>query len=114
LRAELSDEIFAHHPEWENWLELLRHIGTLTFGREQFDKAAEERKALVKNTDPSAVLEVFYTFGVIGFARRGGSGRGGTDEYWQYRNPEVTFDSNAPYFKVHPGLKENLDLKEGR
>jgi hypothetical protein len=114
LRSELADEIFAHHPDWENWLELLRHIGTLTFTREQLDTACAERALLAGATEPAQILDALYAFSIIGFARRGGSGRGGTDEYWRYRDPEVTFDANAPYFKVHPGLKENLDLKEGR
>lgn len=114
LRSELNDEVYAHHAEWENWLELLRHIGTLALTREQFDAACVQRSVLAAGAEPAGILDALYVFGVIGFARRGGSGKGGTDVYWRYRNPEATFDANAPYFKAHLGLKENLDLKETR
>ena len=114
LRSELADEIHAHFPEWESWLELLRRVGTLTFGPVRFLEVCERNPAMTSETEPPDILEHLYIFGIIGFARRGGAGRGGTDEYWHYRDPEVTFDSDAPYFRVHPGLKENLDLKEER
>lgn len=114
LRAELADEIHAHFPDWEKWLEVLRRVGTLTFSPARFAEVASKSKPLLANTEPPAILENLYDFSVIGFARRGGAGRGGTDEYWRYRDPEVTFDAEAPYFRVHPGLKENLDLKEER
>lgn len=114
LRAELGDEIHAHFPEWEKWLELLRRVGTLTFGPTRFRETCEGAQVLTAGSDADEILGHLYEFGVIGFARRGGAGRGGTDEYWRYRDPEVTFDAGAPYFRVHPGLKENLDLKEER
>jgi hypothetical protein len=114
LRSELADEIFAHYPNWESWLELLRHVQFLTFSREQFDEACDARAGLTGGAEPGQILEALYSFGVIGFARLGGRGRGGTTEYWYYRNPEVPFDAGSPYFKVHAGLKENLDLKETR
>jgi hypothetical protein len=34
-------------------------------------------------------------------------------EYWAHRD-HTKFDAGAPYFRVHPGLKEELDLKEGK
>jgi hypothetical protein len=116
LRAELGDEIFAHHENWEQWLELLRRVGTLTFSGERFEEVWAESPELAKEqgVGPTAILESLYEFGVIGFGRRGGAGRGGTDEYWSFKDPEVTFDPRAPFFKVHLGLKENLDLKEER
>ncbi len=114
LRAELADEIHAHYPGWEDWLELLRRIGVLTFGRDAFEDMCQQTPELTGGFAPSEILDSLYYFSVIGFGRRGGSGRGGTDEYWRFRNPAVTFDPHAPYFKVHPGLKENLDLKEER
>ena len=114
LRAELGDEIHAHFPNWENWLELLRRQGTLTFSPARFDQVCRSNDALRSSLAATEILQNLYQFSIIGFARRGGAGRGGTDEYWQYRDPEVTFDANAPYFRVHPGLKENLDLKEER
>jgi hypothetical protein len=73
-----------------------------------------QARELAGQVPAGEILDALYSFSIIGFGRRGGSGRGGTDEYWRYRNPEVTFDAHAPYFKVHPGLKENLDLKEER
>lgn len=116
LREELGDELFAHYDKWEQWLELIRRIGTLTFNAERFEEVWAESPELAKKqgTSPDTILEFLYQFGVVGFGRRGGSGRGGTDEYWSFRDPDVTFDPRAPFFKVHLGLKENLDLKEGR
>jgi hypothetical protein len=114
LRRELNDEIHAHYPDWEGWLELLRRVGKITFSRADFDAEAERAPTLAIGLEPLSILTALYAFGVIGFGRRGGAGRGGTNEYWSYRNPEITFDPDAPFFKVHLGLKENLDLKEGR
>ena len=113
LRRELADEVHAHFPEWEDWLELLRRIGRIAFTPEQFEKECARSSALAQR-DPPEILTALYRFGIIGFARRGGSGKGGTVEYWSYRNPDITFDAGAPYFKVHLGLKENLDLREER
>jgi hypothetical protein len=114
LRRELADEIYAHNPEWESWLDVLRRIGRLTFSRAAFDDECRRSASLLHGQDSGSILKSAYRFGLVGFGRRGGSGGGGTNEYWAYRNPEVTFDSEAPYFKVHLGLKEYLDLKEDR
>lgn len=114
LRDELDDEIHAHYPNWEQWMELLRRVGTLTFRRSEFDAACDKATKLAEGRSPAEILEALYTFSIIGFSRFGGRGRGGTNEYWRYREPEVAFDADAPYFKVHPGLKEHLDLKEER
>jgi hypothetical protein len=113
LRNELNDEIHAHYAGWENWLEILRRLGRLTFSRADFDTECGRSPRLTHGLEPTEVLEALYRFGIIAFGRRGGKGKGGTDEYWSYRDPDVTFDSEAPYFKVHQGLKESLDLKEG-
>jgi hypothetical protein len=113
LREELDDEVGAHHGEWENWLELIRRIGLVTFSRERFDEEAAKYATLTAGKSAREILEALYDFSVLGFARRGGSGRGGTDEYWRYRDQDVTFDPDPAYFRVHWGLKENLALKEG-
>lgn len=114
LRQELADELHAHYSQWEDWLELLRRVGRLTFSRETFDQECAASGHLATGSEPPEILSNLYRFGIIGFARRGGLGRGGTEEYWSYRDPEVAFDPDAPYFKVHLGLKENLDLREER
>lgn len=114
LRNELNDEIHAHFPTWELWLDLLRRLGGMTFTPQAFrDEVARSGARVTGGAEPGTILEALYRFGVIGFARRGGRGKGGTIEYWAYVNTDVTFDPDAPYFKVHQGLKENLDLKEG-
>jgi hypothetical protein len=114
LRNELADEISAHYPQWEQWTELLRRIGLTTFRRPAFADACQKASKLAAGAEPTEILEALYGFGIIGFGRIGGGGLGGTDEYWRYRDPNVAFDPEAPYFKVHPGLKEHLDLKEPR
>ena len=83
--------------------------------------AATSKRNVLGPSDSTAgasaeeILEGLFAFSIIGFGQRGGgSGVGGTVEHWRYRNPEVAFDSKAPYFKIHPGLKENLGLKERR
>jgi hypothetical protein len=112
MRRELDDEIRAHYQEWQSWLEVLRRIGKMVFERDDFDQECERSPELLNGTEKGEVLEALYRFGVIGFARYGGSGRGGTQEYWSFRDGTITFDPHAPYFKVHQGLKETLDLKE--
>jgi hypothetical protein len=114
LRQELSDEIHAHYPQWESWLDILRRIGRLTFTRQVFDEECRRSSHLLKGAEPGEVLGALYRFGIVGFGKRGGGGRGGTYEYWSYQDPDTTFDPEASYFKVHLGLKENLDLKEER
>jgi len=114
LRNELADEVSAHYPQWEQWTELLRRIGLTTFRRPAFEDECARASKLAAGAEPTEILEALYSFGIIGYGRIGGAGLGGTDEYWDYRDPDVAFDPDAPYFKVHPGLKEHLDLREPR
>ena len=114
LRKELADEIQAHFPNWERWLDLLRHLGRVTFNTQQFQTEVSRSPSLLEGLEQRDLLAAMYQFGIIGFARRGGTATGGTSEYWAYRDPDVSFDHEAPYYRVHLGLKENLDLREGR
>ena len=75
LRAELADEIHAHHADWERWLELLRRCETLTFSRERFDEVCEDSPEVLGGAASTDVLDAFYSFGVIGFGEVGEEGR---------------------------------------
>jgi hypothetical protein len=105
LRRELDDEIHAHHPNWEKWLELLRRVEVTNFTQEAFADVCLKAPELACGMSAAAILEMLYQFGLIGFAGR--LGALGHSEYWKYRNPEVAFDHTAQY-RVHPGLRETL------
>jgi hypothetical protein len=114
LRSELDDELPRNAPNYENYLELLRHIGKLGFSRDEFIVACEERKDLVpENLRPTEILRLLFDFSIIGYYRPGGRGQGGAEFVWNYRaNNAPLFNEHAPTFRTHPGLQETLGLKQ--
>ncbi|HXV12867.1 MAG TPA: hypothetical protein VEC56_01545 [Candidatus Krumholzibacteria bacterium] len=110
LKAELDDEIMAHWPNWEEALQACSGISTMTFQRDEFVKQYDQRRSGNNPLDADEALEMLYRFSVIGYERR--SGYGGSSWAFQYTNPEAGWDSRAPRFKVHLGLKEFAKLRE--
>ena len=106
LKAELDDEVHAHHDDWQNWLELLRRVGAPVFAFAAFDDECRKAPSLCAGQGADELLKILYEFGIIGLVRRGG---GSTQaEYWAYRAPAARFDVNASGFRVHPGVWDNL------
>jgi hypothetical protein len=113
LIAELDDEIHASHPGWQRYLDVLRRIHTMHFSRDQFVEAfAALKHDAADAPDVDAVLAVMYRYGIIGFTKIGGSGYGGSAVAFSYRDASITFDPAAKAFRVHPDLKEGLELVE--
>jgi hypothetical protein len=109
---ELNNEISAAEPRWARGLEVLREIRKMTFDRQKFDDAFARRASELDGLAPDELLRLFYRFGIVGFVKKGGGGRGGSEVAWQYRDPKQKFDAGARNFRVHWSLKEYLDLVE--
>jgi hypothetical protein len=109
---ELDNEISAADPRWAKGLEVLREIRKMTFDRAKFHDAFVKRSSELEGLSEDELLRLFYRFGIIGFVKKGGGGRGGSEVAWQYRDPKQKFDSGAKNFRVHWSLKEYLDLVE--
>jgi len=110
LISELHDEIHAVFAEWRKYLDALRRIHRMRFRREVFDGVFEELKLARFGKSADEALELLYGFSVVGFTKLGGAGYGGSAIAFRYRDPSVNFDPAAPYYNVHPGLKEALEL----
>jgi len=112
LVSELADEIHAAHPEWRRYLDVLRRVHKMRFDRSEFESAFAALRLERQDLDVDTALDVLYRYGIIGFAKIGGSGYGGTAVAFSYRDPSVNFDPAAPWYTVHAGLKESLELIE--
>jgi hypothetical protein len=112
LVQELDDEIHATHPKWQRYLDVLRRIHLMRFSREDFDKAFATLKVAKLGQSEEEVLEMLYSFGIVGFTKVGGSGYGGSSVAFSFRDERINFDPGASTFTVHPGLKEALELIE--
>lgn len=113
LRRELADEIHPHFPDWERWLEVLKQMGYMAFDHASFESARSHLGNAAGTDSSGTMLDGLYRFGIIGFSRLGGRGSGGSGLVWSYQNPDTDLDTKAKYYAVHPGLKENLELREG-
>ncbi|MGE7199572.1 P-loop ATPase, Sll1717 family [Brevundimonas naejangsanensis] len=112
LKRELDDEIGSHWPQWEEAVQALSTISTITFGRGEFEQEYSRRKSRLNKISDDDALALLYRFSVIGYQRR--SGYGGSSWAFQYTDPEAGWDNGASRFKVHPGLKEYAKLREKR
>ncbi|WP_210248503.1 hypothetical protein [Methylobacterium sp. WL103] len=59
------------------------------------------------------MVRELYNFSAIGYLKVGGAG-GGSEWVWKYEDSDAEYDARANIFRVHPGLKEVLGLKQGR
>ncbi|NUT57198.1 MAG: hypothetical protein HOQ03_14635, partial [Thermoleophilia bacterium] len=112
LVNELDDELHAAHPEWKRYLDVLRRVHRMRFTREEFETAFRALRLDRNDLDVDTALEVLYRYGIVGFAKIGGGGFGGSTVAFSHRDSTVNFDPAAPYFTVHAGLKEALELIE--
>jgi energy-coupling factor transporter ATP-binding protein EcfA2 len=110
LNNELDDEIHKHLPNYKDYLEVLRKLGSWQFIIGDFER---EYKASLFQLEKSILdaLHELYAFSVVGFYRPGGRGFGGSEYVFKYKEPQTRFDSLAARFRVHPGLIEVLGLK---
>ncbi|MDZ1678454.1 hypothetical protein M2X72_21300, partial [Klebsiella pneumoniae] len=61
---------------------------------------------------PSEALEELYDYSFIGFYKAGGSGYGGSEYVFKYRDSRASFSHASTRFRIHPGLIEVLGLKK--
>lgn len=115
LYKELSDEVKAKYPEFDNYLELLREIHNTSFTIEEYNEAFDiVSKRLTFNKTKTEILEILYDFSVIGFYKVGGGGYGGSTYCFNYIDLNIKFNPKATKFKIHSGFKEYLELIERR
>jgi hypothetical protein len=113
-KRELVDEMHQHFPQEQEAFDMLRVAGYLSFTAAAFQRAYEVIAGRSNEVPPaSTILRQLYDFSVIGFLKVGGSG-GGSEWVWKYQNTEAEYDDRATNFRVHSGLKEALELKQGR
>jgi hypothetical protein len=110
LKNELDDEIHKHIPNYKDYLEVLRKLGSWQFTIGDFEREYRASPSYSAKSILDALNEL-YAFSVVGFYRPGGRGFGGSEYVFKYKEPQTKFDSSAARFRVHPGLMEVLGLK---
>jgi hypothetical protein len=108
LLNELDDEIAKHVPDYREYLEVLKEVGSVQFTLTEFS-ANWRRRAALSQIEPAAGLASLFEFSVIGYLKPGGRG-GGSEYVWRYLDPRARFNAGAESFRVHAGFKEALDL----
>lgn len=112
LKQELDDELGPHWEKWTDALQVFSELVTITFSKEDFVAAYEQRRSRKNQLDSEEALEKLYRFSVVGYRR--GIGKGGSGWVFQYSDPQAGWDNGASRLKVHPGLKEFAKLREER
>jgi hypothetical protein len=113
LLHELDDEIHKHVAKYEDYLEVIRSIGSLQFKRSRFEQEFANRIGLVDHSQEAGeALRQLFEFSVIGIVRSGGAS-GGSRIIWRYKDSRAKFQPEAEVFRVHAGFKEALDLTQG-
>lgn len=108
LLNELDDEISKHVPNYREYLEVLKSIGSEKFSYDSFTEFFFARNS-IQSEDPRRALEELFEYSVVSYLKPGGRG-GGSEYVWRYKDPRARFDSTIDSFRVHPGFKEALDL----
>ncbi|MEM8153130.1 hypothetical protein Q4R20_16765 [Morganella morganii] len=108
---EIEDEVHKHFPEYDKYLDVLRGIGTWQFDKPAFESNLGKIHPKGSKTAEEA-LEELYDYSFIGFYRAGGSGYGGSEYIFKYRDSRTSFSHASARFRVHPGLIEVLGLKK--
>lgn len=109
---ELDDEIHKHIPRYENILEVIKSIGYHQFDMEDFNDILDKKKYLFKDkVNAYESLKSLFEFSIIGYYKAGGSGYGGSEYIFKYKNTRSQFEESARTYRVHPGLIDFLGLK---
>jgi hypothetical protein len=108
LLNELDDEIAKHVPDYKEFLEVLKVLGSEKFEYDEFAELFEQRESLAGHNAKTA-LEQLFEFSVVSYLKPGGRG-GGSEYVWRYKDPRARFDATVPSYRVHPGFKESLGL----
>ncbi|MEV7183364.1 hypothetical protein [Kitasatospora sp. NPDC093102] len=108
LLNELDDEIAKHVPQYKEYLEVVKEIGSTQFSLSEFQEAFARRSNL-SEVDAASALGQLFEFSVVGYLKPGGRG-GGSEYVWRYRDPRARFNATSEVFRVHAGFKEALDL----
>ncbi|MFH1381863.1 MAG: hypothetical protein ABIH70_03120 [Chloroflexota bacterium] len=110
---ELDDEIFKHFPQYESYVEILKGLDSLYFTMDDFSEALFKRKQILpEKLDSISVLKTLFDFSIISYYSAGGSGYGGADYIWRYKNSRAQFNEAATKFRIHPGFREALGVKK--
>lgn len=113
LKKEMTDEMHQHFPEDQDAFDILRVVGHIGFTIAAFKQAYKTIQSRKQLPPESHILRQLYNFSAIAFLKVGGTG-GGSEWVWKYKDTEVEYDDRATAFRVHSGLKETLELKQGR
>lgn len=109
---ELDDEIHKHIPVYEHILEVIKSIGYHQFDSTDFENAIDRKKSLfTQEINIYSSLKNLFEFSIIGYYKAGGSGYGGSEYIFKYKNPRSQFEEEARNYRVHPGLIDFLGLK---
>ncbi|HEY4788636.1 MAG TPA: hypothetical protein VIH57_21445, partial [Bacteroidales bacterium] len=109
---ELDDEIHKHIPEYEKILDVIKNIGYYQFDSNDFQASFGAKKGLFsEKATITGALRSLFEFSIIGYYKLGGSGYGGSEYVFRYKDNRAQFDENAKLYRVHPGLIETLGLK---
>jgi len=109
---ELDDEIHKHVPKYENILEIIKSIGYHQFDMEDFENAIKKKRSLFSEEITTYdSLKNLFEFSIIGYYKAGGSGYGGSEYIFKYKNTRAQFEEGAKTYRVHPGLIDFLGLK---
>jgi len=95
------------------YIEVLKSLDSLQFIKEDFERACKARaKIMPADYDSTSILSELFEFSLIAYYAPGGGGYGGSKYVWRYKDSRARFNESAPSFRIHPGLKEVLDLKK--
>ncbi|MEX2274886.1 MAG: hypothetical protein WEA10_04895 [Actinomycetota bacterium] len=108
LLSELDDEIAKHVPNYKEYLEVLKELGSVQFSAQEF-RVSWNKRNTVNEIDASTGLASLFEFSVVGYLKPGGRG-GGSEYVWRYLDPRARFNPAADTYRVHAGFKEALDL----
>lgn len=111
LRNELDDEIAKQVPNYKEYLEVVKSVGAMQFTSTSFD-ASWKKVGMDRLGKSKEALRDLFEFSVVGYLKPGGQG-GGSQYVWRYSSGNTRFNPEADTFRIHPGLKEVLDLVAG-
>jgi hypothetical protein len=108
LLNELDDEVAKQVPAYQRYLDVIRVIGSDRFLANDFvRKWIEQIRGSQARAE--AALERLFVFSVVGYLNPGS--RDASEYVWRYKDFRARFNIDAE-FRVHPGLKDVLGLRD--